>query len=61
MEFIEDRPLEYERLRKSGELEKLKAGFTNILANFFSGAAGLDALIIGLAPVILIIWALIKI
>ena len=53
--------MKYERLRKSGELEKLKAGFTNILANFFSGAAGLAALIIGLAPVILIIWALIKI
>jgi len=42
VEFIEDRPLEYERLRKSGELEKLK-------------------LTIGLAPVILIIWALIKV
>jgi len=60
-EFIEDRPLEYERLSKSGELEKLKTGFPNILANFLSGAVGLAALIIGLATVILIIWALIKI
>ncbi len=60
-EFIEDRPLEYERLNKSGELEKLKTGFPNILANFLSGAVGLAALIIGLATVILIIWAFIKV
>ena len=56
-EFIEDRPLEYERLVKTGELEKLKAPFPNILANFFSGAVGLGALILGLFTVILIIWA----
>lgn len=58
-EFIEDRPLEYERLQKTGELERLKTGFPNILANFFSGAIGLSALVIGLLTVILIIWALI--
>ena len=56
-EFIEDRPLEYEGLRKSGELEKLKTGFPNIMANFLSGAAGLATLTIGLATVILTIWA----
>ena len=60
-EFIEDRPIEFERLQKKGELEKLKTGFPNVLANFLSGAVGLAALIIGLATVILIIWAYIKI
>lgn len=58
-EFLEDRPLEYERLKKTRELEKLKTGFPNILANFFSGVIGLSALVIGLLTVILIIWALI--
>ena len=59
-EFLEDRPIEFERLQKTGELEKLKTGFPNILANFFSGAIGLSALIIGLLTVILIIWAFIE-
>jgi cytochrome b subunit of formate dehydrogenase len=56
-EFLEDRPIEYERLQKTGELKKLKTGFPNILANFFSGMIGLSALIVGLITVILIIWA----
>ena len=56
-EFVEERPLEYERLAKEGKLERLKAPFPNILANFFSGAVGLSALLIGLFTVILIIWA----
>jgi cytochrome b subunit of formate dehydrogenase len=56
-EFLEDRPIEYERLQKTGELKKLKTGFPNILANFLSGIIGLSALIIGLLTIILIIWA----
>lgn len=56
-EFLEDRPIEYERVQKTGELKKLKTGFPNILANFFSGIIGLSALIVGLLTVILIIWA----
>jgi cytochrome b subunit of formate dehydrogenase len=58
-EFLEDRPIEYERLNKTKELEKLKTAFPNVLANFFSGAIGLSALVIGLLTIILIIWAFI--
>jgi hypothetical protein len=55
-EFLEDRAIEYERLKKRGELEKLKTAFPSIFANFLAGAIGLSALIIGLLFVILIIW-----
>jgi cytochrome b subunit of formate dehydrogenase len=58
-EFIEDRPIEYERLERTGELGKLKSGFPHILANFLSGVLGLSALVIGLLLIILIIWAFI--
>jgi len=58
-EFIEDRPIEYQRLKKTGELKKLKTAFPSILANFLSGAIGLSALVIGLFTIILIIWAFI--
>ena len=58
-EFLEDRPIEYERLKKRGELEKLKTAFPSIFANFLAGAIGLSALIIGLLFVILIIWTVI--
>jgi len=58
-EFIEDRTLEYKRLQQTGQLDTLKAGFPNILANFFSGSIGLSALIFGLLTIILIIWAFI--
>ncbi|MCJ7665071.1 MAG: cytochrome c3 family protein [Desulfobacterales bacterium] len=58
-EFLEDRPIEYERLKKRGELEKLKTAFPSIFANFLSGVIGMSALIIGLLFVILIIWTVI--
>lgn len=55
-EFIEDRPEEYERLKKSGELKKLKTSFPSIFANILGGAIGLAAMIIGLVFIILIVW-----
>jgi cytochrome b subunit of formate dehydrogenase len=58
-EFIEERPIEYDRLKKRGELEKLKTAFPNILANFLSGAIGLSALVLGLFTIILIIWTVV--
>jgi cytochrome b subunit of formate dehydrogenase len=58
-EFLEDRPIEYERLKKKGELKKLKTAFPSIFANFLSGVIGMSALIIGLLFVILIIWTVI--
>jgi len=58
-EFIEERQIEYERLKKRGGLEKLKTAFPSIFANFLSGVIGMSALIIGLLFVILIIWAVI--
>jgi cytochrome b subunit of formate dehydrogenase len=56
-EFIEDRPLEYERLSQSGELETMKTRFPSILANLFAGAVGLSAITLGLLMVVLILWA----
>jgi hypothetical protein len=58
-EFLEDRSIEYERLKGAGELKKLKTDFPNILANFLSGVIGLSALVTGLLIVILIIWTFI--
>ena len=56
-EFLEDRPMEFERLQNSGELESLKTRFPNILSGILAGAFGLSALILGLILVILIIVA----
>jgi hypothetical protein len=58
-EFLEERPIEYERLKKKGQLEKLKTAFPSIFANFLSGVIGMSALTIGLLFVILIIWTII--
>jgi cytochrome b subunit of formate dehydrogenase len=58
-EFLEERPIEYERLKKKGELEMLKTSFPNILANFLSGVIGLSALVLGLFTIILILWTVV--
>jgi len=57
-EFLEDRPLEYERLERTGELEKLKVGYPNILTNFLSGVIGLSALVLGLVTIVFILLAI---
>lgn len=57
-EFLEDRPLEYERLEKTGELEKLKCEFPHIVTNFVSGVVGLSALVIGLITIVFIFVAI---
>jgi cytochrome b subunit of formate dehydrogenase len=58
-ELRNDRPLEFERLRKTKELPKLKMRFPTILTSLLSGVVGLSALIVGLLMVILLIWAFI--
>jgi cytochrome b subunit of formate dehydrogenase len=56
-ELCNDRPVEFERLRITKELPKLKTRFPNIPTSLLSGLVGLSALIVGLLMVILIIWA----
>jgi hypothetical protein len=58
-EFIEERPLEYDRLVEAKELEKLKVPFPNVLGNILSGTIGITSLIVGLLTVVFIIWALV--
>ncbi len=58
-EFIEERPLEYDRLFEAKELEKLKVPFPNVLGQLFSGAMGISSLIVGLLTIVLIIWAIV--
>ena len=56
-ELMEERPLEFERLKRTGELKKLKAPFPGILTNLLAGAIGVSAVILGLLTIFLIIWA----
>lgn len=56
-QFIEERPLEYERLRQRGELARRRVPFPPVIANLFAGAVGLGAMFVGLATVIFILWA----
>jgi len=58
-EFIEERPLEYDRLFETKELEKLKVSFPNILGNLFSGVIGIGSIIAGLLTIFFIIWAIV--
>jgi cytochrome b subunit of formate dehydrogenase len=58
-EFIEERPIEYDRLFEAKELEKLKVSFPNVLGNLFSGVIGITSLILGLLAVVFIIWAIV--
>ena len=58
-ELRNDRPLEFERLRKTKELPNLKTRFPTILTSLLSGVVGMSALIVGLLMVILLIWAFI--
>jgi hypothetical protein len=58
-EIIEERPLEYDRLSETKELEKLKVPFPNVLGNILSGVIGITSLIVGLLTVVFIIWAIV--
>jgi cytochrome b subunit of formate dehydrogenase len=58
-EFIEERPIEYDRLFETKELEKLKVSFPNVLGNLLSGTIGITSLIVGLLTVVFIIWAIV--
>jgi cytochrome b subunit of formate dehydrogenase len=57
-QFIEEKPLHFERLEKEGRLEKVEAESPDILTNMFSSMFGLFAVLVGLLAVFLIIIGL---
>ncbi|MBW1973746.1 MAG: cytochrome C, partial [Deltaproteobacteria bacterium] len=59
-ELIEERALQYERLKEEGKLEEVKTSYPDILTNLISGIIGFAALTVGLIFIVLIAWALFK-
>lgn len=55
-ELYESRRLEYDELKKSGELEKIKKNYPSIITSLISAGTGLFSLALGLLLTILIIW-----
>ncbi len=56
--FLEEKPLYYERLAKSGRLEKNKGGAPDILTNLFSSGIGILFLTTGIVLTVLIVISL---
>jgi cytochrome b subunit of formate dehydrogenase len=58
--FLEEKPLHYERLKKEGRLEKVKAENPDILTSLLSGGMGLVFIAMGVVSVVLIIIGLLS-
>jgi len=59
-QFMDERPLEFERIIKEGRLESLRADQPSIWVRFLSSAVGFASLFIGLIMAALILWAILR-
>ena len=55
-EMEEERPLQYERLKEKGELEKLEAKYPSVLAEAIGQLIGITGVAVGMLCLFLIAW-----